>query len=170
MYLLNGNAQRIMKLLSMFIRHILMLSCLASCVEITPIRPRELASTCSPPTLQKNIVGTWSYVSTYNLWTRPDSLVTTRGKIAFAESGQIIDPDSLFENHINGKVVLSKTFYISSTIRDNNQSTVMMNVELDAGGFRPQTNFLKLVSNECNTIRFLDNQNKVIGFTLTRIK
>lgn len=140
-----------------------------SCMEVTPIKPKEYLSVCTPLPIETNIVGEWSYVSTYNLLTKTDSLVITKGKITFTSSGQVIDPDSLFENHPDGKTIVSKVYYIRSENKIINHGLSTMNVELHTAGYGRQTNFFQLISNECNQIKFNDNKNKVIGFTLTRL-
>lgn len=140
-----------------------------SCMEVTPIKPKEYLSICTPLPIETNIVGKWSYVSTYNLWTKTDSLVITKGKITFTSSGQVIDPDSLFENHPDGKTIISKVYSIRSDNKITNQKLSIMNVELHTASYGRQINFFQLISNECNQIRFNDNKNKVIGFTLTRL-
>ena len=148
---------------------LLLLSCWA-CMEIHPLTPRKDpplltggSETCQPPSLEKNIVGTWHFESTMNANT-----ALTSGTITFNADGTIIDPDSLFDATIGDYPVVSKTYnpkYPNPTTGLNDYFFVTINTKQDKVGF-----YFSLVSNECGRIFFrLGNSgNNLVRIILTR--
>lgn len=145
---------------------------LPSCTEINPISPpKKLTSesisnnTCKALPIDQNIIGTWHFESTYNL----DGVVTS-GIVTFDKQRNIIDPDSLFENRLNGinAVVDSKT-YNPKVNRPSKQPSELFEVYQNTKK-GTQTVFFVLVTNECNRIvlGLIGSKDYVTRFTLTR--
>lgn len=87
------NMKTVIVLLVMFVG-------VAACTEFHPLTPPEDPSfsgsvtACVAPPIEKNIIGTWHFISNHPL----GSIVRT-GTVTFDDK-HIIDPDSLFGNHI----------------------------------------------------------------------
>lgn len=150
----------------------LLLSCWA-CIEIYPLAPPKdppkSGSVCQAPPIEKNIVGTWHFASTYNPYSyiKPDTV--TYGTVSFSAMRRIIDPDSLFENHLLNIPVTSRTYdpqFISPY--DYAPGTFFTVYLTNKTG--TQENYFEVVSNECNRIhmRQYKSGNNGIGFVLTR--
>lgn len=158
----------------------LLLSCWA-CIEIHPIKPNELpissgsrsgsTTVCQAPSIEKNIVGTWHFESTYNIFqiTNPDTVIT--GTVTFTAEKTIIDPNSLFVSQVVDGPVISKIYEPNKPMSLSNYTGDVFEVTVKSRGYGFETDYFTVVSNECNRIhirQFL-SVNNGIGFVLTRL-
>jgi hypothetical protein len=135
-----------------------------SCMEIQPISP-PLDPPCQAPPIEKNIVGTWHYESTLTYYVGQGKRY---GTVTFTKQGTIIDPDSLFENRLEYRsVVTSKTYKASVPTPDPKYPSNIFEVYLDAKG-RQQKYYYTMVNNECNRIQFCQFYNTSVYCILTR--
>ena len=147
-----------------FTSGLLIVGIVACRTKITPL-VAPIEPICKASSIEENIIGTWHFESTYNL-----SSIVTSGTITFDRQRNVIDPDSLFENRLDGinAVVDSKTYNpkVSKPFRNPNelfevyQSTKKGN----------QTVFFVLLTNECNRIvlGLIGSKDYATRFTLTR--
>ncbi len=155
-----------------------------SCTEIYPLIPPKESPTiskliCVSPPVEKNIVGTWNFNSTLN----PKSSVEL-GTVTFKSDKKVIDPDSLFENHLDLGPVISKTY---SVINDTTVSYGPANdptkvykgsmvkvyefIKQSSSSMRlGQTYLLVVTTNECDKIQLtlLGSANNRTRIVLTR--
>jgi hypothetical protein len=144
---------------------------LLSCMDIHPLSPPKeltpqlgLVTACQASSIEKNIIGTWHFESTYN----PNNAVTS-GVITFNAQGGIIDPDSLFENYLDVGFVTTKTYKPRVVGKYANYTGEIFEVHLDTKRGAQITPFV-LVINECNKIvlGLKGSDNLRLRFTLTK--
>ena len=121
--------------------------------------------TCQAPSIEKNILGTWQYVSTFN-----GDNSTTTGTITFDQKGNISDPDSLFENRLDLGPVVSKTYKPSVPFKSPNYEGEVFEVYLFTKEGKKQIIYFTIVSSECEKIHLslLGSAGNKSGFILTR--
>ena len=69
-----------------------------------------IKSTCQPPAIEKNIVGTWHFETN-----RIPGQVTRTGTVTFTAQNHIIDPDSLFQTRMDLGVFVDKMYTTDGT-------------------------------------------------------
>lgn len=147
-------------------------SSVLSCTKISPITPpKEPTSkpastpTCQALPIEKNIIGTWHFESTYN-----SGNVVTSGTVTFDKQRTIIDPDSLFENRLDGidAGVDTKT-YNPKVNRPSRKPSELFEVYQNTKR-GSQTVFFVLLTNECNKVvlGLIGSKDYATRFTLTR--
>lgn len=92
---------------------VMIVALLISCrQEFHPIPPPSSQSasesTCKAPLLKQNIIGQWRFQTNISL--QEISAPMREGEITFTADGNIIDPDSLFENRLDVGLVVSKKY------------------------------------------------------------
>lgn len=138
-------------------------------VEITPITPPQWpveptdSTSCQPPPIEKNILGTWQFESTL---TADHSIKT--GQITFKAKGKMNDPDLLFANPFGSEPVLSKTYNASVDSPNPTIPGKIFVVYQTAKGTNTAI-YYSVISNECNRIH-INSLGYVYdkGFILTR--
>ncbi len=157
------------------------LICAQACrIRITPlpapVSPPKTEQVCQAPPIEKNIVGTWHFESNRS----PVGSIRT-GLITFTAQNHLVDPDSLFENHIDtGSVLLKvvdKTYDTDgsypSIISEYTGKIFTVNVQIGTNQTGTIWPFY-VASNECNKIVIyqLASYSRPVaekyGFTLTR--
>ena len=153
----------------------LLITAITACrTKITPLVAPE-DPVCKALPIEKNIIGTWHFESTYN--TKTDKGTITSGVVTFDAKGNILDTDSLFENHIYGESVTGKVLKDSVVAKTYNAKSrassrppgewvdVYLTTKRGVG-----THPFFLVSNECNRIHLRQymSENNGIGFVLTK--
>lgn len=137
-----------------------------SCTEINSISPPQ--TVCLSPSIEKNIVGKWSFESTFNTG---GFVSNAKGLITFDDKGNVIDPDSLFPNRDSetGPVAIKKTYSPRVLHTDSGITGEYMDVYIMTKT-GVSTYYFQLVSNECNRIRFrlFHSKDNAVGFILTR--
>ena len=149
---------------------LLLIKSIVGCQEITPISSDKLdsqnaATKCQPPPIEKNIIGTWRFESTFNLYDNTE----TYGTITFDNKGNVIDPDNLFGADMPDAII--KKEYNPKVNRkliggyEGELFEVYLTTRAGVG-----TYYFTLVSNECNKIhiRLLQSGNNGVGFYLKR--
>lgn len=78
-------------------------SCCEPQLEYDPTNPNYI---CKAPDVAKNIIGSWKFETSI------DSVGIRTGYVTFDAGNRVIDPDSLFENGLDGRPIKAKTYAI----------------------------------------------------------
>jgi hypothetical protein len=119
-------------------------------------------SNCKAPLIEQNIIGTWSFVSNYNI-----SRIERKGTVTFDTQKQIIDPDSLFENRLDNRFPVNRKTYVPVAQRLG-YSGDLFEVQLYSEKGGKQSPIFKITLNECKKIHLTEATNQKTEITLLR--
>lgn len=149
---------------------------------VPPTDQSTTKSICKAPLLKQNIIGQWHFQT--NIRLQDMSAPMKEGVITFSPDGNIIDPDSLFENRLDIGVVVSKKYGVdimNSTIfpeigydypelkQYGPMLWIRQSVKTHSAGLRfAQGWYFKEVSNNCNRIEVKTPSQKYNDIILIR--